>query len=600
MQSEMFEIDMRRLLYILILILSCMSVSDMSSYAHTQREFDLLYRKYKDQSMPELKEIGQQLLSRGSTDSAMVIYTIISNRYESDQKEEYKSYAAEARNSLGVINFLNANYAVAYSNFANAVELDGRRDAAGNLNISAIYLYFGDRKRAYDLLRAVFDEAIDKGHFYLASAALINLLTSDIDESVVPTDSIADIIGKYNQMVPETKNNPAWSLAAHMSRARLHEINGNNSGAIREYKLSLASSSSMLIPARNQFASYIGMGNAFLNSGMPDSAILYVKKAETIARDNGFAELIIRAYSDLSNIYKRAGDKKLADEYRFKKLELDDSLFNTKDFGKIRDLEMYHEVDKFERRISILQLEEKMRTRTIWILLAGLLLVIALGGYIFMQNHALRRKNRILYEKNMASMKAEEAARRDMMELIRKESELEKMRQAMPPSVADAESIGEEDASQRPEEGDMTGREDLPGNGSADEASVRKYAGPMLDDERCRALELRINEIMSDETVFCKEGFSLKELADRCGSNSKYVSQVLNDRMKTTFPQMLNERRISVARKRFVDFENYGHLTIEAIVADLGFRSRSTFSKTFKKITGLSPSEFQRMARTEK
>ncbi|MDE6392843.1 MAG: AraC family transcriptional regulator, partial [Muribaculaceae bacterium] len=40
------------------------------------------------------------------------------------------------------------------------------------------------------------------------------------------------------------------------------------------------------------------------------------------------------------------------------------------------------------------------------------------------------------------------------------------------------------------------------------------------------------------------------------------------------------------------------HLTIEAIVAELGFRSRSTFSKTFKRITGLSPSEFQRMARS--
>ncbi|MDE6459060.1 MAG: AraC family transcriptional regulator, partial [Muribaculum sp.] len=36
--------------------------------------------------------------------------------------------------------------------------------------------------------------------------------------------------------------------------------------------------------------------------------------------------------------------------------------------------------------------------------------------------------------------------------------------------------------------------------------------------------------------------------------------------------------------------------TMEAIVRNLGFKSRSTFSKTFKKLTGLNPSEFQRLS----
>ncbi|MDE6765818.1 MAG: helix-turn-helix domain-containing protein [Duncaniella sp.] len=31
-------------------------------------------------------------------------------------------------------------------------------------------------------------------------------------------------------------------------------------------------------------------------------------------------------------------------------------------------------------------------------------------------------------------------------------------------------------------------------------------------------------------------------------------------------------------------------------MSDLGFKSRSTFSKTFKRLTGLTPSEFQRIA----
>lgn len=62
----------------------------------------------------------------------------------------------------------------------------------------------------------------------------------------------------------------------------------------------------------------------------------------------------------------------------------------------------------------------------------------------------------------------------------------------------------------------------------------------------------------------------------------------------------MNEKRINVACKRLMDVENYGNLTIEAIVSDLGFKSRSTFSKTFKRFTGLTPGEFQRLAKADK
>lgn len=181
-----------------------------------------------------------------------------------------------------------------------------------------------------------------------------------------------------------------------------------------------------------------------------------------------------------------------------------------------------------------------------------------------MQNRKLRRKNRNLYDRNMAAMKAEE-----------------KLREAI---QSQQETAQQTDA----------------GNASEPEEASEKYSGSSLSDSKGKEIEERIIELMADEKVFCREGFTIKELADLCGSNTKYVSQVLNERMGTTFSRLLNESRISVARKRFVDFEHYGHLTIEAIVAELGFKSRSTFSKTFKRITGLSPSEFQRMAREKR
>lgn len=134
-------------------------------------------------------------------------------------------------------------------------------------------------------------------------------------------------------------------------------------------------------------------------------------------------------------------------------------------------------------------------------------------------------------------------------------------------------------------------------NTSAKENENTKYNTSGLSDETAEEIKKRILQVMSNEETFCREDFSLRDLAELCESNSKYVSQVLNERIGMSFSQYLNERRVSVARRMFVDHEKNGHLTIEAIVGELGYKSRSSFSKTFKRITGLSPSEFQRMAR---
>lgn len=42
--------------------------------AGAENGFDGLYREYRNTTMPELKELGAELLSRNSTDSAMAVY----------------------------------------------------------------------------------------------------------------------------------------------------------------------------------------------------------------------------------------------------------------------------------------------------------------------------------------------------------------------------------------------------------------------------------------------------------------------------------------------------------------------------------------------
>lgn len=307
-----------------------------------------------------------------------------------------------------------------------------------------------------------------------------------------------------------------------------------------------------MIPSRNLFSSYEELGKTFQAANHSDSAIFYLEKAEEIARDNNFPELLMSAYSNISKVYAATGHHSLADEYRYKRLNLNDSLFTTREFGKIHDLEMFHQADKFERHLNRLSMEKELRDKVLWIVNIAFTVLAGLLIFIFRQNRSLQRKNKYLFERNLEVMNAQEKEKEES-------------------------SLNENDL--------------------AEEKGNTKYNTSGLSDEAAEDIKKRILQVMSNEETFCQEDFSLRDLANLCESNSKYVSQVLNERIGMSFSQYLNECRVSVARRMFVDQENYGHLTIEAIVAGLGYKSRSTFSKTFKRITGLSPSEFQRMAR---
>lgn len=102
----------------------------------------------------------------------------------------------------------------------------------------------------------------------------------------------------------------------------------------------------------------------------------------------------------------------------------------------------------------------------------------------------------------------------------------------------------------------------------------------------------------NNEEIF-QPGFSIERLASLVSSKYRYVSQVIHERFDCNFNTFLNEYRIKEACKRMNDTEHYGNLTIEAISSGVGFKSRTSFVTSFKRFTGLTPSEYQAQAKRE-
>ena len=126
-----------------------------------------------------------------------------------------------------------------------------------------------------------------------------------------------------------------------------------------------------------------------------------------------------------------------------------------------------------------------------------------------------------------------------------------------------------------------------------------KKAGIVIDSTDMRILTDRIRDIMENSTEIFSPDFSIERLAILTQSKSRYISHVINEAFGMNFNSLLADYRVKEACKRLCDFDRFKNYTIEAITESIGYRSRTTFISVFKKNTGLTPSEYARIARSE-
>ncbi len=92
------------------------------------------------------------------------------------------------------------------------------------------------------------------------------------------------------------------------------------------------------------------------------------------------------------------------------------------------------------------------------------------------------------------------------------------------------------------------------------------------------------------------EDFSIETLAAACGISESRLYHMFRDELDTTPTKYRNTLRIERAA---ADLRIAG-LTIEEVAGKNGFHSAAYFRETFKSETGLTPTEYRRMARHSK
>ncbi|MBQ8968716.1 MAG: AraC family transcriptional regulator [Bacteroidaceae bacterium] len=120
------------------------------------------------------------------------------------------------------------------------------------------------------------------------------------------------------------------------------------------------------------------------------------------------------------------------------------------------------------------------------------------------------------------------------------------------------------------------------------EAVYRMKLRPELVEE----LYEKIQRKLILEKKYRDPDFSARRLAEELGTNTRYVSAVVNLRYQQNYSSLVNDLRIREALYLLID-PRYAEKSIEDIARMVGFSNRQSFYAAFFRVKGLTPREYR-------
>jgi len=122
--------------------------------------------------------------------------------------------------------------------------------------------------------------------------------------------------------------------------------------------------------------------------------------------------------------------------------------------------------------------------------------------------------------------------------------------------------------------------------------TAEKYKNSNLTNPKVKHLMNRLTVFMKKEKPYLNTELSLQYMANRLNVTPKDLSQVINEQLNCNFKNFINKYRVEDAKKKLID-PNENQFVLMKIALDVGFNSKSVFNASFKKFTGMTPSQYR-------
>jgi YesN/AraC family two-component response regulator len=120
-----------------------------------------------------------------------------------------------------------------------------------------------------------------------------------------------------------------------------------------------------------------------------------------------------------------------------------------------------------------------------------------------------------------------------------------------------------------------------------------------IPKETEEALIKKLNQFENSKQ-FTKQDMSLAMLASQFETNTKYLSEIINNYKNKNFNSYINELRINYITEKLKNNRTYLQYKISYLAEESGFSSHSSFATVFKTVTGIPPTVFIELLRNKK
>jgi len=511
----------------------------------TARHFALVpYENWADLSTDTLMQRGRHYIQQPEyRDSALLCNTIVANRYyDRHQSDEERAMSIFAMSNIGYLYLTYYyDYQTAYNWLQKAVTLADKHHediakgyALNNLgNLMSLMENIND----VDTRQQGIDYYKQAWHIFLKMKKWDLAMTAANNIYIMDDDNPAVIDTLQHDISAHQVPRDLPMLAYFEAQVKFSRAkrSGDYSRA-----MSLCDSIDKLLTTLPNHERYQIMNcsrRAEVCSLMGDNAqsIQWIDRAKQFVEQYGIREASADIEKYYYEYYTKLGDHATARQHHLLYYQDKDSLQHQAKLLKANELHFLDELQKIN--IEAEQSASKARLWH-WFALALLALVVAVGllsVFLWRKNHELEENYRLMYRKTQENIKMEQA--------------------------------------------------------------LQTYRNSKLDENTKDDLSNKIIKVMEQTELICQENFNREILAELVDTTPANVSQVLSQRFNKNFNQLLGEYRIREACRRINDQANYGNLTIEAIGASVGFKSRSNFAANFKKVTGLTATQYAKEAK---
>ena len=536
--------------------------------------------EFMDLDSEELLKLGKEYEKRESMDSALVLYSIVSKRnYNTDNEEDIKKCCEAYINKALIYFSYFFDYTNAYENIISAMDLknEARIDYSFVDNTAAIFYHviavtcrdWNLERMAMNFCNTAYNSALKDGDRKNMNVIVSNMIVMSCN---LNDSKLLDEVWKTY------KNNKDDSFYYKFNNIFYRYLKFLIS---KHYDKAAEEAEKMLLLSENTtnerhvIISYNSIVEAYDKNGDYKTALLYIEKEEKLVEEWNMRDIAIELLKTKENIYRKIGENTLADDCLRMYYQKKDSLLNLTEMTNICRTQYNGESRKMEKEIERVTIENKIYNNVVIIILAFVVVLVVMVIMLRIKIKQLKKCNITIYENNEENIKHEDKERQKLKDEVLKLENVSTGISSVPDFTVEKTEIIEDDKNNDEE----------------------KYKNTSISDDEKKKLLDKILTVMEDVDEICSESFSGARLAELTGYKYNYVSLVINENYGCNFNSLLNKFRIKEACRRLADDEHYGKYTIDSISNSLGFKSRTTLVTSFKKIVGLTPSQYRAIAK---